>query len=95
MNKQIIITKSNFPGLIKSRHSNEISMVLILLAVFHSNSGRSKYISLNKLAYVYDSILCDTDKVTVPKQNVPPWTISKIIKPQLIHLLSNGLVAKI
>ena len=92
MTRNINITKANYPEIINSRTSSQINLMLILLIVFHAEKGNSKYITMNKLAYIYDLILCDKDKQKMPKQKVSPWIFSRTIKKIVIQLLTNNLI---
>ncbi|MGU5682140.1 hypothetical protein [Aeromonas allosaccharophila] len=89
---KIEIEKRNASELISPRGLSSYQVSIILLIVYYSTSGRSKYIYLDKLHCLFDLALCKRNVANLPKFTLPTWSIDRELKNKIIILVQNGIL---
>jgi len=88
-----LVKKSPGEILVTSRQSKTMNKTIILLIVFYSNTSRSKHISIHRLSYIHDIIVCNKDIDKKDRGFINPWEASKSLKPLIVKMLESGLIS--
>jgi hypothetical protein len=90
----IHIEKKAYKSFINLRELDNYQVVLVLLLIHHSTRGRSSYIHLDKLHFLFDLAICNRNYIGYPKYTIPPWKVDKELKHKLILLTKNHVIAQ-
>lgn len=88
----IHIEKKPFQSFISLRELDNYKVVLILMLIHHSTSGRASFVFLDKLHFLFDLAICNRTYKGLPKYTIPPWKVDNELKKKLIVLTQNDII---
>ena len=59
-----------------------------------SHIGDLIAVSLDKLHFLFDLLICDQEFSSLPKFTIPPWNIDKELKNKVIVLVKNEIICQ-
>ncbi|MDR2271250.1 MAG: hypothetical protein LBF27_10130 [Sphingobacterium sp.] len=72
--------------------NDEIMVIMILLILFYSISGKTKSVELNKIAFVIDAVKKSVEMSKFSIALAEPWEISDSLRKRLILAFKKGLL---
>jgi len=92
MNEKIKININKKKVLENSSENSRANLIVLLLILKHTVKGKTKSISFNKLAYVFDAICKNRKESKGTVLLSSPWQISMSLKKMIILACENALI---